>query len=115
VVLGLAVLATFAVAAPASWLVAAVGSQPLRWPPLAELAQGRAAGWLAGTNAGSVAAAAGVPVPGAPGGTLGVTTTLDGPPGDAGLAVCLGPSRWSRRCCSSGATSPDPSRIGEQQ
>jgi ABC-2 type transport system permease protein len=40
--------------------------------------------WLPGTNAGSVAAAAGVPVPGAPGGTLGVTTTVDGPPGDAG-------------------------------
>jgi len=79
VVLGLVVPATFAVAAPASWLVAAVESQPLRWPPLAELAQGRAAGWLAGTNAGSVAAAAGVPVPGAPGGTLGVTTTVDKP------------------------------------
>ena len=109
-------LATFAVAAPASWLVAAAGSQPLRWPPLAELAQGRAAGWLAGTNAGSVAAAAGVPVPGAPGGTLGVTTTLDGPQATLVLAVHLGPSRWSRRwCCSSGATSPDPSRIGEQQ
>jgi ABC-2 type transport system permease protein len=43
-VLGLVVLATFAVAAPASWLVAAVESQPLRWPPLAELAQGLAAG-----------------------------------------------------------------------
>ena len=135
---GLVMLATFAVAAPASWLVAAVESQLLRWPPLAGLTRGLAAGWLivamrgwagvflglpvrgtflaigpgpvrtlaAGnlvrgfasllaaievlqrwlprTGAGSVAAAAGVPVPGARGGTLGVTTTADGPPGDAG-------------------------------
>ena len=43
---GLVVLATFAVAAPASWLVAAVESQLLRRPPLAGLAPGLAAGWL---------------------------------------------------------------------
>ena len=142
-VLGLVVLATFAVAAPASWLIAAVESQPLRWPPLAELAQGLAAGWLVvgmwgwagmflgilvrgtslaiglglvwtlavenlvrgfasllaaievlqrfmpGTNAGSVAAAVGVPVQGAPGGTLGVTTTVDGTQATLVLAAYL--------------------------
>jgi ABC-2 type transport system permease protein len=142
-VLGLVVLATFAVAAPASWLIAAVESQPLRWPPLAELAQGLAAGWLVvgmwgwagmflgilvrgtslaiglglvwtlavenlvrgfasllaaievlqrfmpGTNAGSVAAAVGVPVQGAPGGTLGVTTTVDGTRATLVLAAYL--------------------------
>src|SRR4030095_14804615 len=37
--------------------------------------------FMPGTNAGSVAAAVGVPVQGAPGGTLGVTTTVDGTPG----------------------------------
>jgi ABC-2 type transport system permease protein len=142
-VLGLVVLATFVVAASASWLVAAVESQPLRWPPLAELAQGLAAGWLVvgmwgwagmflgilvrgtslaiglglvwtlavenlvrgfasllaaievlqrfmpGTNAGSVAAAVGVPVQGAPGGTLGVTTTVDGTRATLVLAAYL--------------------------
>lgn len=142
-VLGLVVLATFAVAAAASWLVAAVESRPLRWPPLAELAQGVAAGWLVvgmwgwagmflgilvrgtslaiglglvwtlavenlvrgfasllaaievlqrfmpGTNAGSVAAAVGVPVQGAPGGTLGVTTTVDGTRATLVLAAYL--------------------------
>jgi ABC-2 type transport system permease protein len=142
-VLGLVVLATFAVAAPASWLIAAVESQSLRWPPLAELAQGLAAGWLVvgmwgwagmflgilvrgtslaiglglvwtlavenlvrgfasllaaievlqrfmpGTNAGSVAAAVGVPVQGAPGGTLGVTTTVDGTRATLVLAAYL--------------------------
>lgn len=141
-VLGLVVLATFAVAAPASWLVASVESQPLRWPPLAELAQGLAAGWLVvgmwgwagmflgllvrgtslaiglglvwtlavenlvrgfaslaaievlqrfmpGTNAGALAAAVGVPVQGAPGGTLGVTTTVDGTRATLVLAAYL--------------------------
>jgi ABC-2 type transport system permease protein len=142
-VLLLVVLATFAVAAPASWLVAWVESQPLRWPPLAELAQGLAAGWLVvamwgwagmflgilvrgtslaiglglvwtlavenlargfasllaaidtlqrwlpGTNAGSLAAAVGVPVQGAPGGTPGVTATVDGTRATLVLAAYL--------------------------
>lgn len=142
-VLLLVVLATFAVAAPASWLVAWVESQPLRWPPLAELAQGLAAGWLVvamwgwagmflgilvrgtslaiglglvwtlavenlargfasllaaidtlqrwlpGTNAGSLAAAVGVPVQGAPGGTPGVTATVDGTRATLVLATYL--------------------------
>lgn len=142
-VLGLVVLATFAVAASASWLIATVESQPLRWPPLAELARGIAAGWLVvgmwgwagiflgllvrgtslaiglglvwtlavenlvrgfasllaaievlqrwlpGTNAGSVAAAVGVPVQGAPGGTLGVTTTVAGTRATLVLAAYL--------------------------
>ena len=142
-VLLLVVLATFAVAAPASWLVAWVESQPLRWPPLAELAQGLAAGWLVvamwgwagmflgilvrgtslaiglglvwtlavenlargfasllaaidtlqrwlpGTNAGSLAAAVGVPVQGAPGGTPGVTATVDGTQARLVLAAYL--------------------------
>jgi ABC-2 type transport system permease protein len=131
VLLGL-VLATFAVDAAASWLVAAATSHPVQWPPLAGLAQGFAAGWLivgmwgaagmflgvlargtalaigAGlvwalavetlgrifasildligvllrflpaTNAGSLAAAVGVPVQGAPGGTPGVTAAASG-------------------------------------
>ena len=142
-VLLLVVLATFAVAAPASWLVAWVESQPLRWPPLAELAQGLAAGWLVvamwgwagmflgilvrgtslaiglglvwtlavenlargfasllaaidtlqrwlpGTNAGSLAAAVGVPVQGASGGTPGVTATVDGTRATLVLATYL--------------------------
>jgi hypothetical protein len=142
-VLLLVVLATFLVAASASWLIAAVESRPLRWPPLAELAQGLAAGWLVvgmwgwagmflgllvrgtslaiglglvwtlavenlvrgfasllaaievlqrwlpGTNAGSLAAAVGVPVQGAPGGTLGVTTTVDGTQATLVLAAYL--------------------------
>ena len=142
-VLLLVVLATFAVAAPASWLVAWVESQPVRWPPLAELAQGLAAGWLVvamwgwagmflgilvrgtslaiglglvwtlavenlargfasllaaidtlqrwlpGTNAGSLAAAVGVPVQGAPGGTPGVTATVDGTRATLVLATYL--------------------------
>jgi ABC-2 type transport system permease protein len=142
-VLLLVVLATFAVAALASWLVAWVESQPLRWPPLAELAQGLAAGWLVvamwgwagmflgilvrgtslaiglglvwtlavenlargfasllaaidtlqrwlpGTNAGSLAAAVGVPVQGAPGGTPGVTATVDGTRATLVLAAYL--------------------------
>ncbi len=45
--------------------------------------------WLPGTDAGSVAAAAGVPAQGAPGGTLGVTTTVDGPQATLVLAVYL--------------------------
>jgi ABC-2 type transport system permease protein len=126
------VLATFAVDAAASRLVAAATSHPVAWPPLADLAEAFAAGWLivamwcaagmflgilvrgtalavgAGlvwalavenlgrvfasildaidvllrwtpaTNAGSLAAAVGVPVQGAPGGTPGVTTMVDG-------------------------------------
>jgi len=63
------VLATFAVDAAASWLVAVATSHPvvdvlLRWTPA--------------TNAGSLAAALGVPVQGAPGGTPGITTMVDG-------------------------------------
>jgi ABC-2 type transport system permease protein len=128
----LVVLATFAVDAAASWLVAAATSHPVQWPPLAGLARGLAAGWLivgmwcaagmflgvlahgtalavgAGlvwalavetlgrifasildvigallrwlpaTNAGSLAAAVGVPTQGAPGGTPGVTAAVSG-------------------------------------
>jgi ABC-2 type transport system permease protein len=44
---------------------------------------------LPGTNAGSAAAAAGVPVHGARGGTPGVTTTADGPQATPVLAACL--------------------------
>jgi len=63
------VLATFAVDAAASWLVAVATSHPvvdvlLRWTPA--------------TNAGSLAAALGVPVQGAPGGTPCITTMVDG-------------------------------------
>jgi ABC-2 type transport system permease protein len=45
--------------------------------------------WLPGTNAGSVAAAVGVPVQEARASTLGVATTVDGPPATLVLAVYL--------------------------
>jgi ABC-2 type transport system permease protein len=45
--------------------------------------------FMPGTNAGSVAAAVGVPVQGAPGGTLGVTTTVDGTQATLVLAAYL--------------------------
>jgi ABC-2 type transport system permease protein len=42
----LIVIATFIVDGAASWLVAAVESKPMDWPPIGQLARGVLAGWL---------------------------------------------------------------------
>jgi hypothetical protein len=102
----------------------AIGPGPVRTLAAGNLVRGLASlpaaikvlqRWLPGTGAGSVAATAGVPVQGARGGILGVTTTADGRQATPVLAACLAAFTVAAAVLPQRRDTTRPSRRGEQQ